>query len=115
MAPYLIRRQLLKTLNQVYLAMKSPDWDYYLEDKPKPVVTSAAKAFLAVTRARLRVGNANLADIRDRLKANESELKQGTDDLKTALNNLKKVEEVIKATTALLGVVARVVALAALV
>ena len=64
---------------------------------------------LAVQRARLRLGNATLADIRDRLKANEAELISGTRALDKALKNLNRVRHVLETTTAFLKTIGRIV------
>ena len=103
----------LSQLRTTFLAMMSPQWDEALEGQPKTDVTKAAKTFLAIQRARLRLGNEQLSDIRDKLKENEDSLDQGKQDLEQTLSNLQEVRKVLEATSAFLKIVGRVVVLAA--
>ena len=109
MAPSKIRTRTLRDLRKTFLAMMSPAWDMALDGKTNKEVTEAARALLAVQRARLRLGNAELADIRDGLKANEAELAVGGRKLAGALDRLHNVKAVLAATSAVLRTVARVV------
>ena len=77
MAPSELRRQTISQLRKTFLAMMSPRWDRALEGKSDARLTEAARTLLAVQRARLRLGNAKLAGIRDDLKANEADLASG--------------------------------------
>lgn len=112
MTPHEMRKQTVAQLRKTFLAMMSPEWDIALEGKSQAEVTKAAKTLLAVQRARLRLGNAELADIRDKLKQNEEDLDEGRQTLDRALGNLQRVKRVLEATAAFLKIVARVVAMA---
>lgn len=111
MAPSRLRTQTLKQLREAFLKMTSPEWDLALEGKPEEVVTQAAKELLRVQRVRLRLGNAQLGEIRDKLVANESDLEEGRQQVSQALQNLRQVEAVLTAVSSFLGVVSRVVSL----
>ena len=113
MSPSEIKKMTLRQLGKTFLAMLSPEWDDALEGRPKREVTRAAKTFLAVQRARLRLRNKQLSDIRDKLKKNEEPLVQGKQDLEQVLSNLRDVENVLNAASAFLGIVGRFVILAA--
>jgi hypothetical protein len=77
------------------------------------VVREAERQFLTTQRARVRLGNAELKEIRDKLKANEQALADGRAALDEALGTLQQVQRVLEAATALLRVVGRVITLAA--
>ena len=87
MAPSKLRTKTLSALRKAFSAMMTPEWDLALEGRTEEEVTEAARTLLAVQRARLRLGNETLADIRDALKANEPELRAGIDALDGALAN----------------------------
>ena len=109
MAPSTLRKKTLSELRKAFAAMMTPEWDLALDGKPDEEVTEAARALLAVQRARLRLGNARLADIRDGLKANETALRAGVEFLDEALQDLQDVARVLEATVALLATVGRIV------
>ncbi len=109
MAPWKVRRQTISQLRKAFKAMMSPEWDLALEGKSPQELTEAARALLAIQRARLRLGNAQLAEIRDALQANEQGLLGGMNELDAALAELNDVKRVIQATSALLATVGRVV------
>jgi hypothetical protein len=109
MAPSTLRKKTLSELRKAFVAMMTPEWDLALDGKPDEEVTEAARALLAVQRARLRLGNARLADIRDGLKANEAALWAGVELLDEALQDLQDVARVLEATAALLTAVGRIV------
>ncbi len=109
MAPSELRRQTLSQLRKTFLAMMSPRWDRALEGKSEAQLTEAARTLLAVQRARLRLGTARLAAIRDDLKANEAELVSGMTDLSRSLKKLGEVKVVLAATSGLLRTVGRIV------
>lgn len=112
-APHEIRDELRRTLGRTLRAMNDPRYLVALEDEPKPIRERAAKLMLAVMRARLRVANAQLADLRDDLKANEATLVAGTQRLDASLRRLTKTREILDATAAFLRIVARLAAVAA--
>ena len=101
----------LKQVQQVFLKMTSPEWELALEGRPAEEVAQANKELLRVQKARLQLGNAQLAEIRDKLIANEQALEQGRRQVSEALGNLQKVETALGAVSSFLGVVERIVAL----
>ena len=110
--PFRIRDETLRQLNRTFKAMMSPQWDLALDGQSTAQVTRAARALLAVQRARLRLGNRRLTEIRDDLRAGEAELIKGAKKLDKSLRNLRNVKSVLDATTALLRTVGRIVDLA---
>jgi hypothetical protein len=106
-----IYSQTLEQLRETFLKMTSPEWDLVLVDKPEDVVNEAAKALLLVQRARLRLENAELADIRDKLVENEKGLEEGRVQLNKSLQRLDQIEGALNAITSLVDVVARIVPL----
>ena len=109
MSPSALRDKTLSELRKAFAAMMTPEWDLALEGKSDDELTEAARALLAVQRARLRLGNARLADIRDRLQEDETALQAGIEYLDEALEDLQDVGRVLEATALLLGVVGRIV------
>lgn len=105
------RNQTLKQLRETFLKMSSPEWDLALLGKPQEVQTEAALEYARVQRARLRLGNAQLADIRDKLVANKKDLEKGRKRVAKALSDLRKVKTVLAAVSPFLDIVGRVVAL----
>ena len=106
-----IYSQTLEQLRETFLKMTSPEWDLVLVGKPEDVVNEAAKALLLVQRARLRLENAELADIRDKLVENEKGLEEGRVQLNKSLQRLDQIEGALNAITSLVDVVARIVPL----
>jgi hypothetical protein len=106
-----ISSQTLEQLRETFLKMTSPEWDLALMGKPDNVVNEAAKALLLVQRARLRLENAELTDIRDKLVENEKELEEGRVQLNKSLERLDQIEVALNAITSVLDVVARIVPL----
>jgi len=109
MTPSALRDKTLSELRKAFAAMMTPEWDLALEGRSDEEVTEAARALLALQRARLRLGNARLADIRDRLQEDETALQAGIEYLGEALQDLQNVGRVLEATALLLGVVGRIV------
>jgi len=112
MTPSEISSQTLEQLRETFLKMTSPEWDLALMGKPADVVNEAAQTLLLVQRARLRLENAQLADIRDKLVENEKELDEGRVQLNKSLERLDQIEDALNAITSVLDVVARIVPLA---
>jgi Xaa-Pro aminopeptidase len=112
MSPSQIRTQTLAELRQTLRAMMSPAWDLALEGRPRAEVTQAARTLLAVQRARLRLENAELAEIREALVANDVALTQGIATLDRALRRISNVTAVLAAAGGLLRTVGRVIDLA---
>src|SRR5438874_2997591 len=108
MTPSEISNKTLEQLRETFLKMTSPEWDLALMGKPDGVVNDAAKTLLLVQRARFRLENAELADIRDKLVENEEELEEGRVQLNKSLERLDKIESALNAITSLVDVVARI-------
>ena len=109
MAPSTLRKKTLSELRKTFAAMMTPEWDLALDGKSDEEVTEAARTLLAVQRARLRLGNARLAEIRDGLVENETALRAGIEFVDQALEDLQDVGRVLEATAALLAAVGRIV------
>ncbi len=109
MAPSALRRETRQSLRRAFVAMMSPQWDLALDGRPQADVTKAGRTLLALQRARLRLGNVELAAIRDGLRANEARLVRATRELDRALKTLGNVRAVLRAATALLTTVGRIV------
>lgn len=109
MAPSTLRRRLLSEMRKTVLAMMSPEWDLALEGRPKADVDKAARTLLAMQRARLRLGNEELAAIRDRLKAKENDLVKGMKSLERSRKRLADVKSVLVAAAGVVKIVARIV------
>jgi hypothetical protein len=73
----------------------------------------SCKDVLAVRRARLRLENEQLFQIRDKLKENEDSFIQCMQDLDQALSDLQDVQKVLVTTAAFLEIIGRIVTLAA--
>jgi Zn-dependent oligopeptidase len=113
MTPEEIKKATLRSLQEAVTKMMSPEWDLYLDGKPRDVVEKAGMTLLATQRARLRLENAELAEIAAKLSQNEKDLTDGKTNLDKALSDLKNVQMVLDTASALLKVVGRVVAIAA--
>ncbi len=109
MAPYELRDMTISELRQAFLAMLTPEWDVALEECTPKEKERAAKTLLAIHSARIRMGNAELAQIRDKLIENEAALIQGKEALDKALSKLNKVKTVLNTAAAFLNVVGRIV------
>ena len=109
MAPSALRKKTLSGLRKAFTAMMTAEWDLALVDRTDEELTEAARALLAVQRARLRLGNAKLSEIRNQLKKGEAALTAGIDALDEALEDLQDVQRVLEATASLLAAVGRVV------
>ena len=99
-------------MRKTVLAMMSPAWDLALEGKPKNEVTKAARALLAMQRARLRLGNAELTEIRDQLKAKEKDLVSGMKALQRSRKKLANIKTLLAAASEVAKIVGRIVGLA---
>lgn len=109
MAPSTLRRRLLSELRKTVVAMMSAEWDIALEGKPAAEVTRAGRTLLALQRARLRLGTAELAAIRDQLRENERELVKAIVALGRARKKLHNVRTVLVAAASLLRTVGRII------
>ena len=109
MAPSALRKKTLSGLRKAFSAMMTAEWDAALVDRTDEELTEAARALLAVQRARLRLGNAKLSEIRNQLKKGEAALTAGIDALDEALEDLHDVQRVLEATASLLAAVGRIV------
>ncbi len=109
MAPSTLRRRMISELRKTVLAMMSAEWDIALEGKPAAEVTRAGRTLLALQRARLRLGTAELAGIRDQLRENERELVKAMAALGRARKKLRGVKTVLVAAASLLRTVGRII------
>ena len=109
-----VRKETLKQLRAARVGMMSARWTLALEKQDKKTRAKSAKELLRVHHAIQKLENAQLAKIRDKLLQNEAALARGVDRLNGALKNLKQVKSVLKAATAFLEIVARVVKLIAM-
>jgi GTP-sensing pleiotropic transcriptional regulator CodY len=109
MAPSKLRARTLAELRKTIVVMMSPEWDLALEGASDEELTEAARTLLALQRARLRLGNVKLAEIRDKLKDNENALLVGIEFLQEALEDIERVERVLEAATSVLAAVGRVI------
>ena len=89
--------------------MMSAEWDIALEGKPAAEVTRAGRTLLALQRARLRLGTAELAEIRDQLRENEHGLVNAMAAMGRARKKLHKVKTVLVAAASLLKTVGRII------
>ena len=112
-APFETRNDIRRALGKALTAMNSPRFVLELDTKPKKTQERAARLLLSVMKARLRITNAQLADLRDDLVTNETAFRAGKKRLEGSLKNLKKTKEVLDATAAFLQIVARLAAIAA--
>jgi hypothetical protein len=89
--------------------MSSAEWDLALMGQPEEVKTRAALEYARVHRARLRLANEVLANIRNELIENEDALRQGRRRVADALENLNQVRRILNAVSALLDTVGRII------
>ncbi len=87
------------------------EFDIALEGRTDEEVTEAARTLLGLQRARLRLGTAELADIRDALRLNEKQLLAGIASLERSLKSLNRLRRVLDTAAAVLDTVGRVVPL----
>ncbi len=109
MTPSSLRNKTLRELRQTIRAMMSPEWDVALTGASEEELNKAARTLLAAQRARLRLQNATLAEIRDRLIEHETALRAGIESLDEALEDLEDVKRVLGAAAAVLAAVGRVI------
>lgn len=111
--PWEIRREVRAALGKARNAMLSPEWDSALDGATDAQKLQAARTLLRVQSAYLRLGNAELEDIRDALVSHREGLLAGKKELEKTLRGLKQVRRVLESTAQFVALVARVVALAA--
>jgi hypothetical protein len=111
--PWEIRREVRAALGKARNAMLSPEWDAALDGATDAQKLKAARTLLRVQSAYLRVGNAELEDIRDALVSHGEALLAGKKQLEKTLRSLGQVRQVLETTAQFVALVARVVALAA--
>ena len=111
MTPGEIRRRTLSELRKVRKDMMSAAWLKGVQKLPEAERTTAAMAKLEVSLAVRQLENAGLAAIRQGLAENEDELERGVRDLGRAGGRLHRIKAHLKAVTALLKTVGRVVEL----
>ena len=103
---------MLSEMRKTVLAMMSPEWDIALEGLAKADVNKAALTLLAMQRARLRLGNAELSGIRDQLEAKEKDLVSGMKALQRSRKRLANVKTLLAAASEVVKIVGRIVGLA---
>ena len=113
MNPSQIRQYAASILRRAVLAMMSAEWDIALEGKSSTQVAEAGKLLLAMQRVRLRLGNARLADIREKLIENEDALNESAQRLNGALDNLQDAQVVLQSAGGFLKIISRVVKIVA--
>jgi hypothetical protein len=91
--------------------MMSPEWDVMMQGWTEDDVARSAKVLLAAQRLRLRLANAELAEIRDKLRANEPDLLAGQQRLQNATANLEDTETVLEAAAGFINIAGRLVSL----
>jgi hypothetical protein len=111
--PWEIRREVRAALGKARNAMLSPEWDSALDGATDAQKLQAARTLLRVQSAYLRLGNAELEEIRDALIFHREALLAGKKELERTLRGLKKVRRVLETTARFVALVARVVTLAA--
>jgi hypothetical protein len=108
-SPSQSKKLILQELRRTRRDMLSTEWLLAVKKQPKPVRRKAAFQLLNVEQAILELGNAQLAEIRNKLIANEKDLRQGRENLEKARKKLTQVTTVLGKIEKLLGVVGKVV------
>ena len=111
MTPGEIRRRTLSELRKARKDMMSAAWLKGVQELPEAERTAAAVAKLEVSLAVRQLENAGLAAIGQGLAENEAELGRGLRDLGRAAGRIHRIKTHLKAVTALLKTVGRVVEL----
>ena len=109
MTPGETRGKTLSELRQARKNMLSAEWLAGVEDLPAADRTAAATALLDVCLAIRQLENAGVAAIRQQLADNEQELERGIRGLERAGERLHRIETYLKAATALVATVGKVV------
>ena len=112
MPPHKIRNETVKQLRQAVVVMMSSEWFEALNHVSGRKYARAGRVLLETQKLRLSMGNAILADIRDKLIQNEEGLRTGIKELKAAIKNLQQVTKVLRVVERLLAVVRQVVTVA---
>jgi len=98
----------LRELRAARKDMLSGPWKLSIKDQPQDVRRTAALRLVDTEQAILELGNAQLADVRDKLVENERDLLAGAKALAKARQNLAKVQAVLEALATLLAISAKV-------
>ena len=109
MTPGETRGKTLSELRQARKNMMSAEWLAGVEDLPEADRTAAAMALLDVCMAIRQLENAGVAAIRHQLADNEKELERGIRGLERAGERLHRIKTYLKAATALVATVGKVV------
>ena len=109
MTPGEIRGKTLSELRRARKNMMSAEWVMRVEALPETERTAAAVALLEVCLAIRRLENARVAAIRRQLADNEGDLRRGIGALERAGEKLQRVGNYLKAATALVRLVGKVV------
>lgn len=111
MTPSELKKATLSNLRSLQETLNSSEWILALEDEKEDATRhEAALLLLNVNRAKVRLENTALADVRDALIANEPALNTGRKDMEKALEKPEKVAKVLEKATAYLGTVTQVLA-----
>ena len=104
-----VRGKTLAELRRARKNMMSAEWLAGVEDLPEADRTAAATALLDVCLAIRRLENAGVAAIGRQLADNEKELERGIRGLARAGERLHRIKTYLKAATALVATVGKVV------
>jgi hypothetical protein len=107
-----IYSETLAQLNDTFLKMVSPEWDLRMMTATLEEKAAANRQLSDVQKARLRLGNAVLAEITGALAANEDALITGRKNLRDALQDLQNLQKTLNHIAGFVNVVGRVVSLA---
>jgi hypothetical protein len=99
----------LKILGDTLVKMTSAEWDAMLQDETPEKRREAARTMLKTQEARLTLANTALASILTQMQENEPALRKGIARLQKSLDTFDKVDSVLRATSGVLGVIARLV------
>ncbi len=111
MTPGEIRGRTLSELRQARKNMMSAEWLDGVKDLPDAERATTATALLDICLAIRRLENAGVAAIRRQLADNREELERGVGALERSGEKLHEIRNYLKAATALLKVVGKVVKL----
>jgi hypothetical protein len=110
-SPGEIKKMTLRQLRETRSAMMELKYLLALEKLPENEKGTGAALLSQVQMTYLKLRSARLRELREGLTAGQEELESGMTQLNEKLGNLEDVRSVIKATTAFLSVVNRILAL----
>ena len=98
----------LSVLTDARSVMLSTAWQASLDSSTQAVRVEAGNQLIQLQGAILTLSNESLSDIASEMKANEASLTQATTTLTNALKDITKVQNVMRAVTSILTVVAKI-------